>query len=203
MNKLAMHISLLRKKIGLTESQLAELVGVGETTINNLETGYLQSPPDWMIETIAGIFNTTTAGLCGGESLTIGDASAVYVADSISNDMALLEIDKIIDTIFIDKSELHGFQHIGLRIKDNSMANARICCGDTVLVRQGVPLKNGDIAVVICKDKDAIVRRIYRNDNKVLLKAESDDRLYPDITVDTDKERFVEVGKVVKCLFDL
>ena len=102
-----------------------------------------------------------------------------------------------------DRDVLEGYRHFGLRVKDNSMANARICSEDTVLVREGVPIKNGDIAVVIYKDSDAVVRRVVRNEDSVILKAESDSRIYPDVRLDIRRDKYIELGKVIKCLFDL
>lgn len=204
MNMLAVNVAMLRKRTGITEKQLADMLGTGETTVHNIETGYIETPPQHILEKLARIFGTSTEGLLGSKPLEVAEKSqAIYVAESISNETALIEVDKIVDTIFVDRDVLEGYSHFGLKIKDNAMVNARICRGDTVLVREGVPIKNGDIAVVIYKDSDAIVRRIYRNDDKIILKSESDKRIYPDIELDLRRDKYIEVGKVIKCLFDL
>ena len=44
MGMLSAHIKSLRKNAGLTQEQLGIRVGVGATTINNIESGYLASP---------------------------------------------------------------------------------------------------------------------------------------------------------------
>ena len=204
MNMLAVNVAMLRKRTGLNVKQLADMMGVGETTVRNIETGYTELPPEHILEKLSSIFGTTPDGLMGRKPLEIAERSqAIYVAESISNETALVEISKIVDTIFVDRDVLEGYRHFGLRVKDNSMANARICSGDTVLVREGVPIKNGDIAVVIYKDSDAVVRRVFRNEDSVILKAESDSRIYPDVRLDIRRDKYIELGKVIKCLFDL
>ena len=169
MNMLAVNVAMLRKRTGLNVKQLADMMGVGETTVRNIETGYTELPPAHILEKLSVIFGTTPDGLMGRKPLEVAEKSrAIYVAESISNETALIEVSKIVDTIFVDRDVLEGYRHFGLRVKDNSMANARICSGDTVLVREGVPIKNGDIAVVIYKDSDAVVRRVFRNEDSVL-----------------------------------
>ncbi len=203
MNLFGINVYLMRKRTGLTQKELGERVGVGETTIQNIETGYLSSPTESLTDKLCTAFNTTRDGLLGLAPLDVGERSrAIYVTDSISNDKPFLEVDRIVDTIFIDRDELRGYEYIGLRISDNAMEKSRICCADTVLVRKDAIIKNGDIVVAVYKDSDSVVRRYYKNGNQIVLKSD-DEKYYPDIVLDTEKDRFVVIGKVVKCLFNL
>lgn len=203
MNLFGVNVCLMRKRIGLTQKELGERVGVGETTIQNIETGYLTSPGEGLLEKLCQAFNTTSSGLLGLTPLDVGERSrAIYVTDSISNDKPFLEVDKIVDTIFIDRDELRGYEYIGLRIGDNAMEKSRICLGDTVLVRKDAIAKNGDIVVAVYKDSDSVVRRFYKNGTQVILKSDNE-KYYPDISLDIENDRFVLIGKVVKCLFNL
>lgn len=203
MNLFGINVCLMRKRTGLTQKELGERVGVGETTIQNIETGYLSSPAESLVDRLCEAFNTTRDGLLGITPLDVGERSrAIYVTDSISNDKPFLEVDRIVDTIFVDRDELRGYEYIGLRISDNAMEKSRICLGDTVLVKKDAIVKNGDIVVSIYKDSDSVVRRYYKNGNKVILKSD-DEKYYPDIVLDTETDRFVVIGKVVKCLFNL
>ena len=45
MNMLAVNVAMLRKRTGLNVKQLADMMGVGETTVRNIETGYTELPP--------------------------------------------------------------------------------------------------------------------------------------------------------------
>lgn len=204
MEMLAMHLTLLRKRTGLTRKQLGERVGVGETTIKNIETGYTVAPPFALVEKLSAVFNVNTDGLLGNTHLEIGEKSrAVYVADSISASKPFVEIEKIVDTIFMDRDDLLGYDYIGLRIKDNAMMNSRICDGDTVLVRKNAIVRNGDIVVAVYGEHDAVVRRYFCEGEKVTLRADAPGDVFSDIVVDTEKERFILIGKVIRCLFSV
>ncbi len=204
MEILAKNLALLRKNAGITRGELAERVGVGVTTITNIETGYTAAPPTKLMDKLAETFGTTVDAILGIKNLEIGERSrVVYVTESISNEKPFLEVDKIIDTMFIDRDKIKGYDHIGLRINDNSMENVRICKGDTVLVRQNAFVHNGDIVVVVYKTHDAVVRKYYDDGEKIILKAEGDYKIYPDIILDKDKDRIVIIGKVVNCMIAL
>ena len=60
MGILAINVRKLRKMTGLTQGNLSTLINVGETTINNIESGYLEAPPEKILEKIAMIFGTTS-----------------------------------------------------------------------------------------------------------------------------------------------
>src|SRR5690606_893353 len=59
-----------------------------------------------------------------------------------------------------------------LRVKGDSMIDARICDGDLVFVRQQPTVENGQIAVVLIDD-EATLKRFYRTSEGVILKAEN------------------------------
>ncbi|MEE0867732.1 MAG: LexA family transcriptional regulator [Clostridia bacterium] len=204
MELLAKNVAALRQRIGLTQKELAHRVGVGETTIMNIESGYLTAPPDRLATNLAEAFGVSIDGLLGEKPLEVDERSrAVYVAESISNEKPFLEVDKIVDTMFIDRDKLRGYEYIGLKVQDNSMYDSRICRGDTALVRLNALIANGDIVVVVCKDSDAIIRAYYKDGNKITLKANGDKRLYPDIVLDEEKDRIIVLGKVINCMINL
>lgn len=65
-----------------------------------------------------------------------------------------------------------GVSQFCLKIKGDSMANAGILDGDTVLVRQQNYAENGEIIVAIIGD-EATVKRFYRLKDKVKLQPEN------------------------------
>ncbi len=205
MNILAVNVSLLRKRTGLSTNQLAKRLGVGNTTVNNLETGYLTSPSEKLLCDLAIVFDTTVDGLLGRAPLDVAErARMVYVVDSVSATSTLVEYDKIIGSVFIDRDKLRGYEYFGLLTKDNSMANRRILAGDIVIVRCDCPLKNNDIVAVLKKaGGETILRSYFKKGKKIILKAESDSYLYKDIILEDGDNRFKVIGKVVKCEFEL
>lgn len=198
MGILAVNIRKLRKMTGLTQENLATLVGCGVTSVNNIETGYLEAPHLKIMEKLALIFNTTPNALLGREPLDTREGRAVYVAESIGYEVALLENAKIIDTVFIDTKELHGYSYIGLKVNDNAMCDAKLFSGDTVIVRQNAILKNGDIVAVAYNNESSIIRKIFFRDNIVILKPCTNVGNYREIYLDKEKDKIKVIGKVVK-----
>lgn len=69
----------------------------------------------------------------------------------------------------------------GLNVKGNSMINARILDGDTVFIRQQSDVNNGDIAVVLIDREEVTLKRVYKMNGTVILRAENpefEDRVF-------------------------
>ena len=59
-----------------------------------------------------------------------------------------------------------------LKIKGDSMINARICDGDIVFVKKQEIVDDGEIAVVLIGD-EATLKRVYHTENSIVLVAEN------------------------------
>ena len=193
------HIKSLRVNAGLTQAQLAKRIDVGVTTINNIETGYITSPAPKIVDRLAETFFTDSYSLMHRISVDVGEkAKMVHVVGSISCKNPYIEPEKIIQTVFIDRDELRGYEYLGMRMPDEAMIDAHICRGDSVIVRQDALVKNGDNIIAVYNGCDGIVRTLERNGNKVVLKAQNSSGLYPDICLDAEKDNFRIIGKVVR-----
>lgn len=200
MGMLAAHIRGLRKNAGLTQAQLAMRIGVGTTTINNIESGYITAPAPNIIEALASAFNTDSYSLVNRLSIDVGErAKLVHVVSSISSKKPFVEIDKIVETAFIDREDLHGFEYMGIKMADNSMVEEAIKEGASVIIRKDAVVQNGDIVAAVYNDNDAVIRTYYKDKNTVVLKSAGNTLLYPDIVIDLEKDRFILLGKVVHC----
>ncbi len=200
MGMLAAHIRGLRKNAGLNQKQLAMRIGVGTTTINNIESGYITSPAPNIIDALAAAFCTDSYSLVNRLSIDVGErAKLVHVVSSISSKKPFVEIDKIVETVFIDRADMHGFEYMGLKMPDNSMALEAIKKGASVIIRKDAIIQNGDIVAAVYNDNDAVVRTYYKDGNTVVLKAAGNSTLYPDIVLDLEKDRFILIGKVIHC----
>jgi len=198
MSFLAVHVKALRKNAGITQKQLADRVGVGVTTINNVESGYLTAPDIKLVDAIAAAFNTDSDSLLNRISVNVGErAKMVHVVSSVSSKNPFVEIDKIVETAFIDGDSMPGSEYMGIKMPDNAMLEEAIKPGANVIVRLDAMVKNGDIIAAVYDGKDAVIRTYYRKDNIVLLKAANSNGFYPDIEIDTGKQDFRIVGKVV------
>lgn len=198
MGMLAVHIRSLRKNAGLTQKQLGIRVGVGATTINNIESGYLASPDIKLLERIAETFFVSVDDLLHSISPNVGErAKMVHIVSSVSSRKPLVEINKIVETAFLDRTNMQDFEYMGIKMPDKAMIEEAIKENANVIIQMGATPKNGDIIAAVYNDHDAVIRTYYQNGNTVLLKAANSSGLYPDIVLNLEKDRFVPVGKVV------
>lgn len=80
-----------------------------------------------------------------------------------------------------------------IKVKDDSMINARINNGDIVFIRQQSFINDGEIAAVIIEN-EAVLKRIYKKKDEIILLTENP--AYPPIVYKNhDEIRFL--GKVV------
>jgi repressor LexA len=108
------------------------------------------------------------------------------VADVISDMVSLPLVGKIAagtpieaiqnDTDFIDipPSMIGNGEHYALTVEGDSMINAGINDGDTVIIRKVNQVRDGTIVVALVDGMEATLKRIYRRDGKVILEAEND-----------------------------
>lgn len=198
MGMLAVHVRSLRKNAGLTQAQLGIRVGVGATTINNIESGYLSSPDLKLLERIAETFFVSVEELLHSISPNVGEnAKMVHVVSSVSSKKPLVEINKIVETAFLDRASMPKGEYMGIKMPDRAMIEEAIKEGASVIIRQGATLKNGDIIAAVYNDHDAVIRTYYQEGDTIFLKAANSSGLYPDIVLDLKKDRFVPIGKVI------
>jgi repressor LexA len=62
-------------------------------------------------------------------------------------------------------------EHFALEVKGDSMIEAGIFEGDTVLIRKGDTATNGDIVVALVDDEEATLKRLRRKGDSIALEA--------------------------------
>lgn len=73
--------------------------------------------------------------------------------------------------ISIPPEMLGGGEHFALEIKGDSMIDAGIFDGDTVLIRKGDTANNGEIIVALIDDEEATLKRLRKKGESVALEA--------------------------------
>jgi len=95
----------------------------------------------------------------------VGKIAAGTPIDAIQNDT---------DFIDIPPSMVGNGEHYALTVEGDSMINAGINDGDTVIIRKVTQVRDGTIIVALVDGMEATLKRIYRRDGKVILEAEND-----------------------------
>ena len=73
--------------------------------------------------------------------------------------------------IMVPPEMLGGGEHFALEVKGDSMIDAGIFEGDTVVIRKGDVANNGDIVVALVDDEEATLKRLRRKGVSVALEA--------------------------------
>ncbi|MBB6215632.1 repressor LexA [Anaerosolibacter carboniphilus] len=76
---------------------------------------------------------------------------------------------------------IESYEHVGydekvdfcLRVKGDSMVNARIFDGDIVFIRSQPDVENGEIAAVIIDGEEATLKRVYKVNGSIILRPEN------------------------------
>jgi repressor LexA len=73
--------------------------------------------------------------------------------------------------IMVPPEMLGGGEHFALEVKGDSMIEAGIFEGDTVVIRKGDSANNGDIVVALVDDEEATLKRLRRKGVSIALEA--------------------------------
>jgi repressor LexA len=95
----------------------------------------------------------------------VGKIAAGTPIDAIQNDT---------DFIDIPPSMIGNGEYYALTVEGDSMINAGIHDGDTVIIRKVTQVRDGTIVVALVDGAEATLKRIYRREGKVILEAEND-----------------------------
>lgn len=95
----------------------------------------------------------------------VGKIAAGTPIDAIQNDT---------DFIDVPPSMIGNGEYYALTVEGDSMINAGINDGDTVIIRKVNAVRDGTIVVALVDGQEATLKRIYRREGKVILEAEND-----------------------------
>ena len=118
------------------------------------------------------IFNTFTPSVIkGGLDQTPSTASEISVLGSIAAGTPIEAIQQEVDRVSLPEDLQNNGEHYGLKVKGDSMVEAGINDGDTVIVRKTASVESGQIAVVLIDDQEATLKRIRKKGNTIALEA--------------------------------
>lgn len=157
------------KRFSLVQ-EIAEFYGV--------TTDYLMSRTDSRYEKIENMDSLKKIPLLG----TIAAGSPILAQENIEG------YEYVPETMGID---------FCLRVKGDSMINARITNGDVVYIRQQPDVENGEIAAVLIDGEAATLKRVYKSNGTMILHPENTN--YKDIVFTKREMRQVVIlGKAVR-----
>ena len=116
------------------------------------------------------IFNSFTPSIIKG-GLDKSASSKVSVLGSIAAGTPIEAIQQEVDKVALPEDLQNNGEHFGLKVKGDSMVEAGINDGDTVIVKKASSAENGQIAVVLIDEQEATLKRIRKKGNTIALEA--------------------------------
>lgn len=188
-------IKELRLERGLTQEELGKIAGVKKAAVQKWESGMTTNLRRDVIQRLSTFFDVSPSYLMGmtdiKKSITV-KTKKIPLLGEIAAGEPILAFEDCKTYVEID-----GYCNVDfcLKIKGDSMIDARINNGDIVFVRQQPIVENGEIAVVLL-DNEATLKRFYRNDNGVILKPENK-TYHPRFYTEEDFKDIKVLGKAV------
>ena len=118
------------------------------------------------------IFNKFTPSVIkGGLDKNNNKSTDVSVLGSIAAGTPIEAIQQEVDRVALPEDLQNNGEHYGLKVKGDSMIEAGIADGDTVIIKKVSNVDNGQIAVVLIDDQEATLKRVRKKGNTIALEA--------------------------------
>lgn len=118
---------------------------------------------------------------------------SVPVIGRVAAGAPILADENVIGEVLVESSVVSAGRFFALEVQGDSMKNAGINGGDTLIVRQQPVSESGDIVVALLED-EATVKRLYIGDDRIELRPENPK--YRPMPIGPDDDLRI-VGKVV------
>ncbi len=118
------------------------------------------------------IFNSFTPSVIkGGLDKSKNNSSKVSVLGSIAAGTPIEAIQHEVDKVALPEDLQKNGEYFGLKVKGDSMIEAGINDGDTVIIKKTSTADSGQIAVVLIDEQEATLKRIRKKGNTIALEA--------------------------------
>ena len=159
-----------RKQLGLSVDDIAKKLGKDRATIYRYESSEIENLPLNVLEPLAKVLRVSPGYLMGWENIIPYKTKKVPMLGEIPAGEPMMVAEECCEYyVEVDESISVDFC---LRVKGDSMINARIQDGDLVFIRKQPIVENGEIAAILI-DGEVTLKRFYKNGNGVILKPEN------------------------------
>lgn len=155
-----MRLKEARKKKGLTQIEVAQMIGISQSGFSAWESGKTRIDAQ-SLSKLASLYGVSTSYLLGEEDSPTPKAVRIPVLGDVAAGIPIEAVENIIDWEEISDDLAATGEFFALRVKGSSM-EPRIKEGDVVIVRRQEDASTGDTAVVIVNGDSATVKRIKK-----------------------------------------
>lgn len=193
------NLKRLRTERGLDQNIVARNLNMSKTAVSEWESGKKLATAG-NLEKLADFYNVPKSYLLAENSVPYASGvhlTAIPIVGRISCGNGALAYEEVEGYEKVPASWAGGGEFFFLRVKGDSMINARIHEGDLVLIRKQEDIEDGEIGVVII-DGEGYLKRVYKKEKTIVLQSENPD--YPPIICDKEGETCRIVGKLKKII---
>lgn len=162
-------LKALRKSRGMTQTDLAKMLGRQKSTVSNYERDY-PPPPYETLQKLSEIFNISIDELMNPPATlkenTIDENNRIEMPLTSSKSSV-----KENRSIAVPIEFMGNGNFCVMKLEDNSLSASNLNEGDLVLFNCACDIKNGDLVAVKLADETKLVRYIYFQDKTVTLVA--------------------------------
>ena len=203
MNSIGERIKLAREKIGMSQVDMANKIGVSKQNLYKYEHGLVTNIPSDKIELIGKLTGVAPAYLMGWDN-TESDALPPNCFPVEKKKFPLLGNIACGEPIFADE-DFEGYVEAGadidadfcLRASGDSMIGARIHDGDIVFIKQQPIVDNGQIAAVLIEN-EATLKRFYYDQASDTVQLMAENPSYaPIVKMKSDLEDIRILGRAI------
>lgn len=170
-------IKEIRNKLGLSQVDFADKIGVSKQTLYKYENNVITNIPSDKIEAVSEVGNVSPAYLMGWDS-NVGPVingakhkkpgTTINVLGRVAAGVPLEAIEDVIDTEEINEELASTGEFFGLQIHGDSM-EPKMSEGDVVIVRQQDDAESGDIVIAMINGCDATCKRLKKYADGIML----------------------------------
>lgn len=203
MNSIGERIKLAREKIGMSQVDMANKIGVSKQNLYKYEHGLVTNIPSDKIELIGKLTGVSPAYLMGWDN-TETDVLPSNCFPVEKKKFPLLGNIACGEPIFADE-DFEGYVEAGadidadfcLRASGDSMVGARIHDGDIVFIKQQPIVDNGQIAAVLIEN-EATLKRFYYDQASDTVQLMAENPAYaPIVKMKSDLEDIRILGRAI------
>lgn len=159
-----------RLELGFSADYMAKALGKDRSTYYRYESDEIANMPINVLPKLAQLLRVSEAYLLTGRDEGTVKVKRIPVLGSVAAGEPILAEQEYGEYVELGDD---GVQvDFCLRVKGDSMRDARILDGDIVFVRKQPLVQNGEIAVVLI-DGEATLKRFYRTESGIILQPEN------------------------------
>lgn len=196
-------IKKLRIEKNWTQEFVASKINISIPALSRYESGTYEPKSLSIVSDFAKLYNVSTDYLLG-LNLEYNDnpnSAIVLVYGTIPAGVPMECIEEILDTEEIPASWLNGDKKFfGLKIKGTSMSPSYLD-GDTIILEKTEDCENGQDAVVMVNGNDGTFKRVFKNENGIILQPlnpEFQPMIYTNKQIEDLPIRIIGVAKEIR-----